>query len=245
MKLEAVDPSRLVLDANLRPGDWRVNDMVQDLLVAGRQIQPIGVEPDYRVVFGFRRAAALQLITRERMVPAEHPLTQAHCIVLDPVEGKDRVQLQLLENTARLNYSPVEEAQILEHLRQAGYKLESAARLFRRTKGWACQRLALLKLPPDVQAMIPDSISAYEGYILAQMPVAQMRRRVNAMLEAKPTRHDLAKVRRRNLVMELEQRPVPIHIRPVIEALIRLLKGKADLDEFLGTLPSASRGNGS
>jgi ParB-like chromosome segregation protein Spo0J len=235
MRIITCDPRHLVLDANLRPGDWRVDDMVADLLAAGRQLQPIGITADKRVLFGFRRAAALLRIAEREMVPAGHPLRSAACAVLDgDIDGVDRVRLQLLENTARLNYSPMEEAAIIHQLRAAGYKMETIAQMFRRTKGWASQRLALLKLPPDVQAMVGEKIAPYEAYLLAQMPEARMRRRVAAMLEAAPKRHDVATQRRRNLLRELESVPVRGPARPLMQALVGLLKGETTVQEFVG-----------
>jgi ParB-like chromosome segregation protein Spo0J len=237
MKIITCDPRHLILDANLRPGDWRVDDMVADLLAAGRQLQPIGITEDRRVLFGFRRAAALLRISEREMVPAGHPLRSAACAVLDgDIEGADRVRLQLLENTARLNYSPMEEAAIIQQLRAAGYKTETIAQMFRRTKGWASQRLALLKLPLDVQAMVGEQIAPYEAYLLAQMPEARMRRRVAAMLEAAPKRHDVATQRRRSLLRELESVPVRGPARPLMQALVGLLKGETTVQEFVGRI---------
>ncbi len=231
-----LDPCDLVLGPNLRFGDPRIDEMVQDLLAAGRQLQPIGIDPERNVLFGFRRAAALRKIRECGMVPESHPLSRAACIEIPAQDAENRIRLQILENTARINFTPIEEAQIIHHLSVAGYKIETAAEMFRRSKSWASQRLALLRLPLDVQAMIPDRISPYEGYLLSQMDERTMRRRIAAMMDAAPKRHDLTTARRRDLLRDLESRPVNGSLRPIVEALVGLLRGQISIDEFLQRL---------
>lgn len=233
-----LDPRDLVLGDNLRTGDSRIDDMVQDLIAAGRQLQPIGIDPARHVLFGFRRAEALRRISEQGLAPEGHPLRRAACTVIEDIEDGDRIQLQIIENSARLNFSPIEEAQILVQLRRFGYKTEAAASMFRRTKGWATQRMALLKLPPDVQAMIPDMVSPWEGYLLSQMDPKTMRRRLAAMMEAapKPKRHDLGVANRKKLIRQLETCRVNGNVRPVLDAMIQLLRGQMDLDQFLEAL---------
>ena len=229
-----LDPGELVLDANLRTGDARIDDMVQDLLAAGRQLQPIGIDPQKQVLFGFRRAEALRRICEQGLVPEGHPLRKAACMV---IEDGDQMRLQIIENCARLNFSPIEEAQILMQLRRFGYKVEAAAAMFRRTKGWAAQRMALLKLPQDVQEMIPDMVSPWEGYLLSQMDERSMRRRLAAMQQAAPKpRHDLGVANRKKLLRQLESYRANGALRPVLDALVRLLRGEMDLEEFVKNL---------
>lgn len=236
-----VDPEELVLGPNLRFADPRIDEMVRDLIVAGRQLQPIGIDPEKKVLFGFRRAAALKKIKQCRMVPEGHPLNLAACVEIQAPDAENRIRIQILENTARINLTPIEEAQIIHHLSVAGYKIETAAEMFRRSKSWASQRLALLRLPLDVQAMIPDKISPYEGYLLSQMDERTMRRRIAAMMDAAPKRHDLSTARRRDLLRDLESRPVNGALRPIVEALVGLLRGKISIDEFLQKLEEKVR----
>lgn len=231
-----IPPEALVLETNLRTGDLRIDDMVRDLLAAGCQLQPIGIDPELHVLFGFRRAAALQKIVQEKLVPKEHVLSRAACIM---IENGDRLKLQILENSARINFSPIEEAKILDQLRRVGYKLESAAAMFGKTKGWAGQRLSLLRLPEDVQQMIPDTISAWHGYLLSQMDEKTMRRKIAAMHQVAPKpkgRHDLGAANRKKLLRQLENCRVKTHVRPLINAVIQLLRGEIDLEQFLSAL---------
>lgn len=119
------------------------------------QLQPIGVvsidgNGNYRTIFGETR----RQICEELGIPVQ--------AVELPEEALQRSELEvtLIENLARRDLSPMEEARAIQALQKAGgskgKKLSGArvAKILCMSPAWVSERLKLLKLPEEVQQQV-------------------------------------------------------------------------------------------
>jgi ParB/RepB/Spo0J family partition protein len=115
--------------------------ILQPLLVAEN---PYGHEFPYRLIAGERRYRAAGIVGLDTLP----------CLVVEMDEDSIAVA-QLVENLQRQNLAPLEEARAIEAL-MASQKLSirDSARLLGKGKGYIENRLALLKMGADVQAMV-------------------------------------------------------------------------------------------
>ena len=120
----------------------------------------------FQLVFGERRLRAAQLVGLET-VPcdvAEH-------------SDDDLVEIGLAENIQRRDLDPLEEAEAFQRfIDQRGYSIRRLAERLGKDKGYVENRLALLRVPKDVQQLVslrPDTIRV--ARILAQVPSAELR----------------------------------------------------------------------
>lgn len=101
---------------------------------------------DYVVVAGSRR----------RLAAEKFGLAMLDIVVQD-VLATDRATFYgaaVTENIDRLNFDPIEEAHAVQHLVGECGSGVRAAEMLGKSKGWVSQRLALLKLSPDMQALL-------------------------------------------------------------------------------------------
>lgn len=101
---------------------------------------------DYVVVAGSRR----------RLAAEKYGLTTFDIVIRD-VLAADRATFygaSVSENIDRRNFDPLEEARAVEHLVHECRSGTKAGEMLGKSKGWVSQRLALLKLSPDMQALL-------------------------------------------------------------------------------------------
>lgn len=152
-----------------------IKGLVDDLIAAGRQLQPIGLyalpDGNYEVAYGARRARAITEIVNTNAVPDGHPLTKVEGVVIPRGSDVEVYEANIRENNARVNLSPLEEASALDALVNFhGKTLTDAAKVFGKSKGWASQRIALNTLSADAKRMIEKgTITASDGYELSKM----------------------------------------------------------------------------
>ncbi len=149
----------------LRPNPFQARKTFTDLDQLAQAIRAQGfttrlrVRPDpaasgyFQLVFGERRLRAAQLADLQA-VPcdiAEH-------------SDDDLVEIGLAENIQRQDLDPLEEARALQaFIDQRGYSIRRLAERVGKDRGYIENRLALLRLPDDVQQLVeqrPDSIDA-------------------------------------------------------------------------------------
>ena len=263
-----VSPSKLILEDNLRTADLKVQQMVEDLISVGYQLQPIGVRQEklgYRVVYGHRRAAALQLIAKKKLVPDYSPLRSAVVMLLPA--NVDAEHAQIAENSARLDYTPIEIAQIAKRLQDRGVPMKRIAEMFGRSPAWISQHLGLLRLPEQVQKLVGNQITAYEGYLLSQLREQQAIERAEALLrerklesavgaitteapapepKAKANSHSDSHPRvgghfsRTRVITELgaivRKLPSDNEVSSVVRLVMRLLRGEKSVQDFISDL---------
>src|SRR5512135_1773481 len=101
---------------------------------------------DYVVVAGSRR----------RLAAEKYGLTTLDIVIRD-VLAADRATFyaaSVSENIDRRNFDPLEEARAVERLAQECGSGTKAGDILGKSKGWVSQRLSLLKLSPDMQALL-------------------------------------------------------------------------------------------
>ncbi len=114
-------------------------------------VRPIEDDPehDFELIAGQRRWHACEIAGVAQMrAEIKHVKTAEESYLLSAVE-----------NFARLDLSDIETARTLKKVRdQQNWSNERLARAFGRTRAWVTQRLQLLGMHPDVQAMMEPNI---------------------------------------------------------------------------------------
>lgn len=153
-----------------------IKTLAQELLDTGRQLQPVGFVPGsapgkLRLVYGYRRYKALAMI-HERLDP-DHPLYRIQGVVLSTkvMTEHELFVLNVRENTNRQDLSPIDQAYSLDRLvNEFGMTVTAAACTMGKSKAWASQTLALLKLPEAVQREVHQGkISGVTAYELSRL----------------------------------------------------------------------------
>lgn len=123
---------------------------------------------DYVVVAGSRR----------RLAAEKYDLATLDVVIKDAL-GADRATFygaSVSENIDRRNFDPLEEARAIEHLIQECGSGTTAAEMLGKSKGWVSQRLALLKLSPDMQGLLrAGDLPIRDARRLAALPEAEQR----------------------------------------------------------------------
>lgn len=140
-----------------RVGD--VKDLVASITALG-VLEPLVVVPrpdgGYEVVAGHRRLAAA----------GQAGLMELPCTVRELSEA-ERLEAALVENLARSDLRPIEEASALFRLVEMGQTSKALARRIGRSVKHISGRLALLELPPKVQTQIDAGrVTVAEGTAL-------------------------------------------------------------------------------
>jgi ParB family chromosome partitioning protein len=124
---------------------------------------PVKVRPKahgrYEIIFGDRRLEEAKKLG----------LKQINAIV-EKADDRTALLEHVIENVARQDFLPLEEADAFQRLRKLGYNNERIAKLVGKHPSIVTNRLALLKLPPTVQGYIAgDKISATIAQRIAQI----------------------------------------------------------------------------
>lgn len=127
-----------------------VIDLARSIDNIGLQ-QPITIQPydkhpgkKYRIISGHRRYQAYRLLQPKReTIPA--------IINSNPMDELSARKLNLEENLKRKDLNILQEARALIPFDRAGWTQEEMASQLAMSKGWVQTRLALLKLPEEIQ----------------------------------------------------------------------------------------------
>lgn len=123
----------------------------------------------YQLVYGERRMRAAQLAG----------LTEIPCEIVQQTDD-EMIEIGLAENIHRRDLQPLEEAQAFRMLiDQRGYTHERLAKQIGKNRSYVEDRLALLRIPPDVQEMVklrPESLRAARE--IAKLPDPQTRKQL-------------------------------------------------------------------
>jgi ParB family chromosome partitioning protein len=167
-----------------------VNFQLQPVVAVTRQAF-LDLYPDvtltarWVVILGNRRLAAAQKFGRATL----------DIMVKDEL-AKDRGTLLsaiIAENVDRSGFDVIEEAKAVASLAEEFGRADLAAEHLKKSKTWVSQRLALLKLAPDLQqALRRGDLAIREARALAQVPLEQQVMRWNAGRGATPERDAVA-----------------------------------------------------
>ncbi|RPK23578.1 Chromosome-partitioning protein Spo0J [Streptomyces sp. ADI91-18] len=146
------------------------------LAVHGDQAEQLG-EAEYVVIDGNRRLAAAHVAG----------LTELRIDVNDALAASvaDILEAALIANVHRVDVPPLDQAKAIQDLISVhGTQLAVAKRLGK-TAGWVSQRLALLKLPDDLQRKVDTGeLPVREGRRIGGLPAAQQHAEASLVLSA-------------------------------------------------------------
>lgn len=175
--------------------EFDVSDLVEGMRVHGFTSRlRVRRDPDKEGVF--------QLVYGERRLRAarEVGITLIPCDIATHSDEEMR-ELALTENLNRADLSPIEEAKAFQLALDTGYTVRSLAERISKDKGYIENRLAVLKAPPDVQAMVrqrDDTLRAARE--LAKLPdEAERRPLIAGLLDSSLRKADVTEIVRERL----------------------------------------------
>lgn len=158
-----------------RHADLRIHDDVRwrrllaSLAERGQQMPVVIVVDGTRHVLidGYLRVAALARLGRDTVAATAWPLTEAEALL----------QLHHLSSSSR---TALEEAWLLERLREQGFALDELGRRLCRSKSWVSRRLALLsELGAAAQAAVRAGTLPPHAAMKSLVPLARANRRAS------------------------------------------------------------------
>ncbi|RLC84239.1 MAG: hypothetical protein DRI93_03250 [Aquificota bacterium] len=166
--IDKIDPPPAPL--RLEPSDEEIKALARSIKTLGL-INPITVREKgdrYEIIAGHRRFLAAK----------EAKLKEIDATVIQEDEQFD-VALQLAENVARRDLSPIEEAAVLQEMKDT-YKwgIKNIAKLVGKSPHWVKERLDLLEMKPDIQLLLhTKQISIEHAKLLDKIEDDQARAR--------------------------------------------------------------------
>ncbi|MFD6876953.1 MULTISPECIES: ParB/RepB/Spo0J family partition protein [unclassified Streptomyces] len=146
------------------------------LAVHGDQAEQIG-EAEYVVIDGNRRLAAARAAG----------LSELRIDVNDALAASaaDILEAALIANVHRVDVPPLDQAKAIQDLIAVHGTQSAVAKRLGKTAGWVSQRLALLKLPDDLQQKVDaGELPVREGRRIGGLPAAQQHAEANLVLNA-------------------------------------------------------------
>jgi ParB family chromosome partitioning protein len=232
-----------------------LDELAESIRVQGF-VSRLRIRPDpdhtgfFQLVYGERRLRAARLAG----------LTEIPCEITEHTDD-ELIEIGLAENIQRRDLAPLEEAQAFQQLiERRGYTVRSLAQRIGKDKGYIDSRLALLRVPADVQRLItqrPDTIRAareiarledvadrkllIDGLIQGQITTADVRQQVSRTLRPPESTtieqqldHDLQTI---NAIFSrwIGEASNPDHHAPLIRYVEQLLANVETLTESLQT----------
>lgn len=167
LPIDAIDPSPFQVRRTFGNLDELASAMRQHGFTSRLMVR---VDPNnaerYQLVFGERRLRAARLAGL-RTIPCD--VTQ--------FSDRELLEIGLTENLQRDDLDPLEEARGLrQFMDQFGYSIRDMAERLGKSRGYIDNRLALLRVPEDVQQMVvarPDTLASVP--LVAQLATAEAR----------------------------------------------------------------------
>jgi len=146
LPLETIDDPNC--PARLNPEDPEVIELAESIRSLGL-INPLRVKAvgdRFEVIAGHRRLLACRMIS----------FSPVPCTIQEKGDGP-AYETMLAENVARLDLTPIEEAAMIEELREnKNYGRKTVAKVLGKSEAWVQQRIDLLKIPRDLQQAVHE-----------------------------------------------------------------------------------------
>jgi ParB family transcriptional regulator, chromosome partitioning protein len=149
----------------IRPNPFQARRTFGDLEPLAQVIRAQGFTSRLRVRPDPQAAGFFQLVYGERRWRAAQlaGLSALPCDIADHSDD-DLIEIGLAENIQRQELDPLDEARAMQHfIDQRGYSVRRLSERLGKDRGYVENRLALLRLPDDVQQLVaqrPDTIDA-------------------------------------------------------------------------------------
>jgi len=128
----------------------KLEELALSIEAEGQKV-PIIVAPSET----FEQDGTYKLIAGERRLKAIEKNNQKTVIAVVELDNPDSFLTSLLENVAREDLNPVEEANaFLKLVKEKGYTYPQVAKLMGKSNAYVGNRIALLRLPQEVQLLI-------------------------------------------------------------------------------------------
>lgn len=164
-----------IVDTQLQPATVVSRDVWLDVYPADVDVID---DAEYIVVNGCRRLAAAQKFGRPALDVVVHDSVAA--------DDKSVIAAMLIENIAREDLDPIEEAKGVQLAVNAAGSQADVARMLGKSKAWVSKRLTLLKLDPEVLEAFRDGrLKINEAYELGRYPSGEQVAAWTAALDAK------------------------------------------------------------
>lgn len=164
-----LDPRRTVVQdlpvARIEPNPYQARTNFDEIEELADAIREQGFTSRLRVRPHPHKEGYFQLVFGERRLRAAKLAGLSH-VPCEIAEHSDEelIEIGLAENIQRRDLHPLEEARAFQtFIEERGYSIRRLAQRIGKSKGYLQNRLALLTVPPDVQAMIearPDALRA-------------------------------------------------------------------------------------
>lgn len=140
----------------IRPNPYQARKEFEGLDELAAAIKVQGFTSRLRVRPNPEQDGYFQLVYGERRLRAAilAGLTQVPCEISSHSD-EEMIEIGLAENIQRRDLSPLEEAQAFQtFIKERGYSVRSLAEKIGKDKSYVQDRMELLRVPPDVQAMV-------------------------------------------------------------------------------------------
>lgn len=205
----------------IRPNPFQARMRFDDLEELSAAMQSLGFTSRLRVRPDPASPGFFQLVYGERRLRAARLAGIAHipCEIVEHSD-EDMLEIGLAENIQRQDLNPLEEAHAFSRFTtERGYSVRRLAKRIGKDKGYIENRLMLLRMPFDIQAMVEQRadtlIAARE---LARLEDAETR----APLIEQILKGDLATASLRTIVREMDDaEPQPLGRAPAPAPVVR------------------------
>ncbi len=198
-----------------------LNELAASIKVSG-VLQPVTVRPHgdrFQLITGERRWRASQIAGKTK-VPA----------IVRQVSNEQAMEMTIIENLQREDLNPMEQARAYERLaREFSLTQEQMAQRTGKDRSSVANFMRLLKLPPEVQAMIEGNKISF-GHAKAMMPldspeaIARLAQRVSALsMSVRQTEGAVANLLNPPEKKQAEERQVDPNVREVEREMERSL----------------------
>jgi ParB family chromosome partitioning protein len=207
----------------IRPNPFQPRRKFEDIEELAQAIRVQGFTTRLRVRRDPAQPGYFQLLYGERRLRAAQAagLTEVPCDVAEQTDD-DLIEIGLAENIQRRDLDPIEEAQAFQTLiTQRRYTQQRLAERIGKDRSYIEARLALLRVPEDVQQMLmqrPDAIRAARE--IAKIPTPTARRPlIDGILAGALTRDDVtALVREEMTTPTMETAAMPTSTGTIMNA---------------------------
>ncbi|MER7761326.1 ParB/RepB/Spo0J family partition protein [Streptomyces sp. NPDC097619] len=178
------NPRDELTDIEETAGSLRDRGQLQPIAVV-RKAAFLQVHPDQKAVIG---DAEYVVIDGNRRLAAAHEagLATLRIDVNDDLaaSAESILEVALIANIHRVDVPPMDQAKAIQELVAAHGKQGIVAKLLGKSDGWISQRLALLRLPDDLQEKVETGdLKVRDARRIARLPADEMRAEASQAME--------------------------------------------------------------